>query len=223
MKPPLTSFLPLLHRLSPLLAGVFLLLWLRSCREGMRQEERFERNLSATESLISSTRLANGQLAQEKGLLELNVKALREQLSNRDDSLKLLLKRVKHPVAVVKWHTQYVRDTLFLPFDAPVEQEFQRDFSLSENWFSLSGSMDQWGVRIDRLSIPNTQRLVVGYRKGRPVVSVTNSNPYLVTEGLDGAVVPLRRKSWVFGIGGTWDLQDPPTAGFFFGYKIFEF
>ena len=223
MKPPLTSFLSLLYRLSPLLAVVFLLLWLRSCREGMRQEERFERNLSATESLISSTRLANGQLAQEKGLLELNVKELKKQLSKQDDSLKLLLKRVKHPVAVVKWHTQYVRDTLHLPFDAPVEQKFQGDFSLSEEWLSLSGSLDSLGLRIDRLSIPNTQRLVVGYHKGRPVVSVTNSNPYLVSQGLEGAVVPLRRKKWVLAAGATWNVVEPPSVGVVLGYKLLEF
>src|SRR5690606_17370465 len=159
----------------------------------------------------------------EKGLLELNVKELKKQLSKQDDSLKLLLKRVKHPVAVVKWHMQYVRDTLHLPFDAPVEQKFQGDFSLSEEWLSLSGSLDSLGLRIDRLSIPNTQRLVVGYHKGRPVVSVTNSNPYLVSQGLEGAVVPLRRKKWVLAAGATWNVVEPPSVGGVLGYKLLEF
>ena len=212
-----------LFRLSPLLALVFLLLWLRSCREGLRQAERYEGNLSAKEAVLSSTRLSNGQLAHEKGLLEVSLKELKAQLRSRDDSMKLLLRQVKEPVVAVRWHTRYVRDTLYLPFETPVEQHFRREFSLSEEWLSLSGSMDSSGMRLEQLVIPNTQRLVVGYRKGKPLVSVTNSNPYLVTEGLEGAVVPLRRRYWVMGIGGTWNIYQPPGVGVFVGFSILEF
>lgn len=212
-----------LFRLSPLLALVFLLLWLRTCREGLRQAERYEDNLSAKEAVLSSTRLSNGQLAHEKGLLEVSLEELKAQLRSMDDSMKLLLRQVKEPVVAIRWHTRYLRDTLYLPFETPVKQQFRSAFSFSEEWLSLSGSIDSSGMRLEQIAIPNTQRLVVGYRKGRPLVTVTNSNPYLITENLEGAVVPLRRKYWVMGIGGTWNIYEPPGVGIFVGFKILEF
>ena len=223
MKTTITTIINHLRRLSPLLALVFLFLWLRSCNSESEQASRYETNLRAAQTEIRSYRLSNGQLAQEKDLLIVSNKELKDQVWIKDDSLQLLLKKLKDPVVTIKVKTQYLYDTVIIPFEIPVPQEFQRSFSKSGEWFSLSGSVDEKGISIKNITIPNTQRLVVGFKKGRPVVSISNSNPHLLMEAMEGQVIEVPRRPWVFGIGGTWNLYEPPSAGFFLGYKVFEF
>ncbi len=223
MIPILTQFRRYTRLLSPILMLAFLLLWLRSCREEARQAQRYETNLQAREKQIRSYRLSNGQLAQERDMLTVTREELRSQIWMKDDSLQLLLKKLKDPVVTVKWQTRYLYDSIRIPFESAAPQDFQRNFSKTTQWYSLSGQVDQAGISIDSLSIPNTQRLVVGYIKGDPVVKVTNSNPHLVTETLQGQLIRLPQRHWVLGVGVSWNIYEPPTAGLFLGYKILQF
>lgn len=196
---------------------------MRSCRQEAQQTHRHEINLRARDAEISSYRLSNGQLAVDKELLAVTVGELRDQVWIKDDSLKLLLRKLKDLSVAIRWKTRYVYDTLYLPFETPVVGEFQRNFSKSDQWFFLSGRVTQNGVNVDKLSIPNTQRLVVSYKKGKPLISVTNSNPFLRTEEITGQVIRVPEKRWVIGIGGNWNIYESPSAGFFMGYKLLEF
>ena len=223
MKTTITTIINHLRRLYPLLALVFLFLWLRSCHKAAQQASRYETNLRATQTKIRSYRLSNGQLAQEKALLLVTREELKEQVWVKDDSLQLLLKKLNDPLVTVKWKTQYVYDTVYIPFDTPVPAPFRRNFSKTGEWYSLSGTVDQNGISIDKLSIPNVQRLVVGYQKGNPIVRVTNSNPYLTTEAMEGQIIKIPKRHWVLGVGGIWNIYEPPSGGFFLGYKIIEF
>ena len=222
MRSSLPTIASTLHRLSPLLALVFLFLWLRACNSAAQQVDRYQSNLDARDSQLRSYRLSNGQLAHDKDLLEVIARELKNQVWIKDDSLQLLLKKLKDPVLAVQWKTRYRYDTVFIPVKIPVTEEFQRHFSKQEEWFSLSGSLDRNGISIKELSIPNTQRLVVGHKNGKPVVSVTNSNPFIITDEMEGQLVKLPRKHWVLGVGATWNIYEAPSGGVFFGYKLLE-
>jgi len=222
MKTTIPTIANILLRLSPILALLFLFLWLRSCNTASQQVDRYQTNLDDREREIRSYRLSNGQLMQEKELLSVTNKELRNQVWAKDDSLKLLMKKLKDPVVAVQWKTSFVHDTVYIPFDTPTPQPFQRNFNKVDQWYSLSGKVDQDGISIDKILIPNTQRLVVGYKKGKPVVSVTNSNPHLLTEAIEGQVVSVPKKSWVLGVGAIWNIYQAPSAGVFVGYKLLE-
>lgn len=202
---------------------LFLLLWLRACNEKRQLDSRHEANLRARDKELRSYRLSNGRLLHEKELLEGNRKELERLVGSKNDSLKLLVKRVEEVVTTVLLETQYLHDTLFIPVEIPEAGDFQRSFSKMDEWISISGGVNSSGISIDQLSIKNTQRLVVGYRKGRPLVTVSNSNPYLITEAIAGQVIEVPQKRWVLGIGGSWNIYEPPAAGFFLGYKLLEF
>ncbi len=213
----------LIIRLSPLLMVIFLILWMRSCREGVETGNRYARNLNAKEDSLRRYRLANGQLVYEKSLLQVSSQELRQQIWMKDDSLSRLLKKLQQPLVGVKSEVRYVYDSVEIPFIKPVNESFQGSFRKEEEWFSISGSVNQKGLLIDRISIPNTQRLVVGYKKGMPVVSVTNSNPYLIMDSIEGQLLHIPKRRWVLGAGGFWNIYEPPSLGFFLGYKLLEF
>lgn len=223
LKTSLQVYCTLFAKISPILVVVLIVLLFRTCEGKSEQSERYDDNLKALNGGLRTFKLENGQLAAEKELLTVTNKELKNQVWIQDDSIKALLKKVKDPVVVVKWKTRYEHDTIYIPFDVPVDHNFTRSFAKKDKWFSFSGALNQEGISINDITILNTQRLVVGYKKGKPLVSVTNSNPYIQTEEMEGQLINIPKRNWVFGVGGTWNIYEPPSAGFFFGYKIFEF
>ena len=212
-----------IKKLSPFIAIVLAFLYVRSCTGASEQADRYKDNLAARDAKIVQHKLSNGQLANDKQLLVVTNKELKKQLWIKDDSIKILLEKIKDPVVVVKWRTKYVYDSIYIPFLQPVPCDFKRTFHKTERWYNFKGSVTQDGFSLTDIEIPNTQRLVVGYKKGKPVVSVTNSNPFIKTEEIEGQVIEVPKRHWVIGAGGAWNGYQPPYFGIFAGYKLFEF
>src|SRR5690606_27329682 len=105
MKTTIPTIANILLRLSPILALLFLFLWLRSCNTASQQVDRYQTNLDDREREIRSYRLSNGQLMQEKELLSVTTKELRNQVWARDASLKRLMRKLMDPVVAVQWKT----------------------------------------------------------------------------------------------------------------------
>lgn len=122
-------------------------------------------------------------------------KALKTQLSvieDVNDSLYQYIKnlKIKNPETVTIIDTRFQLDTVFIPFDVPIEDcEFFRTFSVDSLYYSLYGSATENGVTIDSMFIPNRIGVTTGYKKTglfkkEFIVTVTNSNPKIKTEGI---------------------------------------
>ncbi len=214
-----------IFRILPLiLLVVFMLLYVESCTDGAKAEKTYENNLVAMNSKQYNLNLKNGELATQKAILVSTEKQLRQQIYMKDDTIKVLLEKIKNPVAVIKWKTRTVFDTVFFPYaEGPLEMDFVRTFNKQHPWYSISGEVNKFGVKLNSPSFPNEQRLVVGYVKGRATATITNSNPFIVTENLEGQVIEMPKKHWVVSLGGGWNPVHGWYFGPFFGFKLTEF
>ena len=79
-------------------------------------------------------------------------------------------------------------EKIFIPYKDTVSCVFDKDFSLHDRYFSITGNSNQTGVKINSLLIPNKQTVVVGKKRtgffrSEYKIEVTNSNPHVrVTE-----------------------------------------
>ena len=221
MKTKLTTFWYWFIRLSPFLLVLAIFLLIRSCEKNQESINNAEINYNALTSKLERVILKNGQEATEKYLFLSD--NLNKQLFVKDDSLKVLLKRLKNEKVVVKIETEFIYDTIFYSFDNPIPYEFNRSFKNKDPFYTISGRVNQFGVTLNPPIILNTQRLVVSYKKGKPIISVTNSNKNIRTNAITGEVLDIPKKHWVIGVGGVLDILGNPTFGVFAGYKLFEF
>ena len=208
---------------SYVLVIILVILLVRSCGE----QSRVNGNLEVLGSLVETYELKNGQLVTEKGVLEVSVKDLKNEIYVKDDSLQLLIKKFKDPQVVYKIKTKIVLDTMEVIYKVPVPFEFERDLLLFDPYYTLTGKSNNLGVTITSLSIPNTQRIVTGVKKGlfrtELSTSVTNSNPYIQTTDIitQKQYVPIRRLG--VGVFGGIDITGEPTIGVGVSWHLIEF
>lgn len=136
--------------------------------------------------------------------LEVSEKDLKKGKYISDSLLKDLTRKFRNLKSSVKIVTVTKIDTVKVNFDVPIEIPFQRSFKVSEEFYSLSGNVSNTGLTISQITIPNTSRIVIGDRKetffkSSFETSVTNSNPYLKTTGIQSQFVTERKKR--FGLG----------------------
>jgi hypothetical protein len=223
MKNSISKYWNVFTKVSPLIAVVFLVLWLQTCSSKNEEIDRHQQNNETLDSEIKEFKLKNGQLATEKSLLQVTTKELQNQVWIKDDSLQLLFEKVKNPKVTVKVETKIVFDTIRVPFEKPVDFAFSRTFNKNNPWYKISGTVDQNGVTLNPPLIPNTQRLVIGSKKGVPTVTITNSNPHIVTNEIEGQLIETRNKPWNLSAGVGWNGFQSPYVGIYLGRTIFRF
>ena len=213
----------LFKTIAPWLCILLCFLLVRSCVNSKEEGNRHADNIKALNSEMRTVKLKSGELSNEKDLLTVTNKELRDQVYMKDDTIKDLLRKIKDPVVVVKWKTKFVLDTIFIGFDTPVDHKFTRSFSRNEEWYNVSGIVTQNGISFGEISFPNEQRMVVGYKKGKPIVSITNSNPFIQTETIQGQVIEVPKRRFVVAAGVGYNYFQDPYFGIFAGYKLFQF
>lgn len=224
MKAKLIYAWNVLNKIAPIVVVILLFIMLKNCNAADDERIRQRNNVNALQSDITDLKLSNGELAQEKALFEVTKEEMKKEIwMEVDDTIKALLKRIKDPVIIIKVRTEYKIPPGYVPFNEPVPYAFNRNFKKTEEWYSISGTADQNGINFDSILIPNTQRLIVGYKKKQLVARITNSNPHITSTGIEGQVIEISKKRWVIGIGGTVDILARPSFGLFVGRKLFEF
>jgi len=202
--------------------------WLiREKLNSVKYQKRVESNLLAKSDSISNFELKNGQQVASIRSLEVSEKELKNQIWVKDDSLSLMIKKFKYIKAAVVIKTVVQIDSIPIYYDVPVPCEFHREFKLDNPDYSLKGISTHLGITIKDLLIPNTQRLVLGWKrsyfKNTLTADITNSNPLIKTIGLSSqiATVPIKR----FGVSvfAGYDIRLKPTVGVGVTYTPFYF
>jgi hypothetical protein len=147
-------------------------------------------------------------------------------LSQKDAlDLKILevekLKKVQSQV-IVKTITQI--DSVFIPFletDTIVLNQSDTintylkvpmDFSILNEWYKIKGYVNTKGINLDSLSFTNKMNITIGsksqglFKKPKPIVLITNENPYVNTISMQNVVIKneikwYNKKGLWFGVG----------------------
>ena len=105
-----------------------------------------------------------------------------------------------------------VVDTINGVIDTTKYLKTPSSFDLTNEFYSLKGNVFTNGITLDSFSIVNESKIVIGYKRdkwyksAKPVVEITNSNPYVVFDEISNVQIQeykkwYQRKGVMFGIG----------------------
>lgn len=208
-----------------LIALVCFLLF-RSCDQS-KEVNRIKTNNEILKDSVIYSKSKLGQEIASKRVLEVSYKELKEGFWIKDDSLKDLTDRLKKIQSATIIKTVYQIDTVEVRFEVPIDYKFSRSWEKNTSYYSITGLVTEKGITIDKLSLSNTQRLVIGTKKGffsnTLSVEVTNSNPYVKTKDLLTQSVTIPDKRFGLGFFAGVDILGKPTFGVGLNYSVFRF
>jgi len=208
-----------------LIALVCFLLF-RSCDKS-NEIQRFKTNNAILKEDVKYTKSKLGQEIASKSVLEVTLKELKKGYWIKDDSLKDITRGFKKIQSATIIKTKYKVDTVTIVYDSPGKEYFKREWSKITPHFTISGVSTNAYTRIDSLTLLNTQRLVIGAKKGffnnQLSVSVTNSNPYVKTKDILAQSVTVPNKRFGVGFFAGVDILGKPTLGVGLNYSLFRF
>lgn len=198
-----------------LLLGVLLFISVRQCNSNDARAENWQAVAEYKSQKIDSLRNAFNLWVTEQRVAQTNdaaeIKRLSAQLFELDARQERRIKKVEALVSVrqiariTDTLIQFDRDTVYraaggmIPADSVVIPP--RDFKAANAFYSISGTVQLQGVRINDLTLPNTVSFriadkKVGLFKTDKVVQVINSNPYFSNTGASSITLKHRVNAW---------------------------
>lgn len=134
-----------------------------------------------------------GQEIAHKEVLRGDKQTLEVLLSEKTDSLgqlKRLVENFRRVNVAGNITTETRIDTVKIPYEVPIPEEFTRDFEKHDEHYSITGISTNHGLTINNLTIPNTLSFAIGDRKtglfsSEYRIEAVNSNPHVTTTGMD--------------------------------------
>lgn len=177
---------------------------LNQCSNNSANTKRYEQNLKAFQDSTFYYKNRLGHEVASRLSFQLTEKELSEQLKSKTEDnkrLKEALKKIKKPIVVVQSDQEIKIDTVYVPFEVPVECKFSFDKQVNKNWFSFNASVNQDGLTISDFELQNNQTLVVGWKSKSIFKSpelkaeITNTNPYFKQLQIKPIVI-IYKRSW---------------------------
>jgi hypothetical protein len=194
-----------------------------------QRSDTLHSNLSAKKAVLENTRLENGMLLSSIESYKVSEREIENQLWVKDDSLNLMVNRYKNLVGTIGIETSTRVDTIRITLAPPsIAQPNRRYFTTESPFYSISGFASENFLRIDSLRVPNTQRIVIGQKKGfwnnQITAEIHNSNPHVETVDLESQIV-LKQKIKRFGVGPYigLDILLRPSFGIGVSYDVWRF
>lgn len=190
-----------------------------------QQKQQFKDNIDILNDSISTYELKTGDLVAEKEVLQTSNKDIKDQLYIKDSTLSLLVQKYRKVQSTTTVNTVTKIDSILIRAKSLDSLNFE--FSHNAKWFDISGSYNDERLLIDSLTLPNTQNIVIGVKKGlfnRTVTtSVVNSNPYIKTTGMNTQVTSIKNRRWGVGVFGGIDVTGSPTVGIGLTWSLIQF
>lgn len=154
-----------------------------------------------------------GSVTASVNASELSNKQLKKLVLQKDDSLKKLVSEFSGVKTIVKTHTVFERDTIYIPFETEVPCEFDLSGKFrSDKWIGFDYTLDNKSLSLHNINVPNEITIITGTKRnwflGKQYLTtdITNSNPYVKTQEIQSIVVPVPvewyNSKWVwFGAG----------------------
>ncbi len=131
-----------------------------------------------------------GGVTASNEVLRYEKKFLKQLVIDKDDSIKKLVSEFSKVKTIVKWKTQLIVDSINVPFEVKVPCDFNREGTKINKWYSFDYKVNQNGLQIDSLSIPNETFAISGVKRkwfwGKETITtdITHTNPNIVTKDL---------------------------------------
>ncbi len=221
-------------RIIPWIAVVILFfLLLRQCNNAKDRSRESEKDF--LNDTIEYYENEVGQIIAEKNSLKGDKQTLEVLLSKQIDStgqLKRLVRNFRTTDAAGNVSTDIRIDTVFIPYEVPVTEPFNRKFKKSNKHYFFSGISDNNGIRLDSISFPNTLSFAIGkkrtgFLKSEYLIEAVNSNPFIKTIGLDSYTLKVPKKRLGlsiyagYGIGNNFTFT--PQIGLGISYNLIRF
>lgn len=173
--------------LSAIAVIVFMLMADRcATRKGMYEQSVELSNYKDTAVFYHSK---SGRLIASNKALKINRKALfdnNKELKKEVDDL-----RIKNPSVIIKTRTETRIDSILIPFEVQLPCDtFTRAINIDSTFYKIKGILTEKSLLFNTISIPNEQAFIIGdkrdkwYKPKEYTVAATNSNPYVITQGL---------------------------------------
>lgn len=140
-------------------------------------------NIDALNSKISTYELENGQLVSSNLSLQFDKDQLEDLVISQDKELEEIYKKFSEVKTVTKTVTITKIDSVDVPFEVKVPCDFERSDSVIDKHYSFDYAVNQNGLKIKNLTIPDSVSIVTGSKrkwflgKKTYTIDITHSNP----------------------------------------------
>jgi len=182
-----------------LLTVMIVLTLVRGCMEENKTHKDYKEAINYRH-LIKEYVAKDGTAVNYNTALETDLETLRnvnDSLANYIDNLD-----VKSVETITIFDTHFQLDTLYLPFDEPIDSvKFIRRFEVDSSSLYMSGEITELGMTIDSMGVSNRIGLTLSYKKTglfkkELIATVTNSNPLVKIDGISSFVIEDKKKWW---------------------------
>ena len=142
-----------------------------------------------------------GELVAFNKSLEIQVKDLKKERADLMDEVKNM--RIRKPKTITRTVTRTEYDTLWMTFETEIPcEEFTSEIVYMDKWIEIYGFVNQDGVMIESIYIPDTVTLVVGQNKRETIIAVKHANPNITVAEVENYIIKRKRFDFkAFGIG----------------------
>lgn len=191
---------------------IILFFSVKSCRQNEMIAENWKAQVEYKDTVIRELVNKNGQLVAEKELVQTNsakdIKALSEKIFLLEKGIKKVTALVRATQVVKITDTLIVYepgqpqapDTGMIPAANAIVTPMR--FSQITDNYSINGTVEKIGVKINSLILPNTISFRIAEKKEglfkprQTVVQAINSNPLFVTKGMQSIVLKPHVSAW---------------------------
>ena len=183
--------------------------------EKQNTSEYFESQIETYKDKLDREVSTRKSLVGDKDQLEV---LLSKQVDSTEQ-FKYLAKKYKKIKAAGTVKTETVIKEVPVPFDRPLDLDFTRKFDVKHEYYSITGKVNNTGLNINDITIPNRFTFVMGKRKNgflKPnsySIDIQNSNPLITTKEADSYIFTPDLKRWTLGPYVGYDLFTGNISG----------
>ena len=173
----------------------------QQCSSKAFNSNLYEKNMEAKNDSISYYKNKNGENVATIKSIQLEKGELKKFLKEKGVELK----RVKAVLAYMESHQEVRIDTIEVEFKDSIPCVFNKDFTISDEWYSFNQKLSQKGSTVTDFLLKNKQDIMWSwkYKKKENIfqkskleirAEITNSNPYFKTTHIEPYIITVRKK-----------------------------
>jgi hypothetical protein len=181
--------------------SAFIILWLMLISMG------FMRTCSAPKRTVIYDPSAKyykskaGEIIAYNKSLEIQLKDLKKERADLMEEVENM--RIRKPQTITRTVTKTEYDTIWMTFETEIPcEEFTSEIMYMDQWIEIYGFVNQDGVMIESIYIPDTVTLVVGQHKRETIIAVKHANPNVTVAEVENYVIKKKRFAWKEFAGG---------------------
>jgi hypothetical protein len=142
-----------------------------------------------------------GEIIAYNRSLEVSISDLKRERADLFAEVKNMV--VKKPQTITRTVTRTEFDTLWMTFETKIPCDtFATEIVYMDQWIEIFGFVNQDGVMIESIYIPDTVTLVVGNHKRETIIAIKHANPNVTVAEVENYVIKRKRFAWKEFAGG---------------------